>query len=129
MQQAKQVLDEKSRKLNDFSIQVTQLQAHVDKVSEENKKNRSSLEKKEKKIDDLEEKLWHTEEELKLERQRSQEQQSQVYYSLKCEFSLLIAVYPLLFILRIWSFGQPRETIKEIGDTAPHTHPPKLFLG
>lgn len=71
-------MDEKTKKLNEISIEVTQLKAHVDKLSEENKKHRCLIEKKDNKIDHLEQKLWETEEELKLERQRCQEQQSQV---------------------------------------------------
>ena len=78
VQQAKQILDEKTKKLNEMSIEVTQLKAHVDKLSEENKKHRCSIEKKDNKIDHLEQKLWETEEELKLERERGQEQQLQV---------------------------------------------------
>lgn len=78
VQQAKQVLDEKTKKLNNISIEVTQLKAHVDKLSEENKKHRCSIEKKDNKIDHLEHKLWETEEELKHERELVQEQQLQV---------------------------------------------------
>lgn len=78
VQQAKQVLDEKTKKLNNISIEVTQLKAHVDKLSEENKKHRCSIEKKDNKIDHLEQKLWETEEELKHERELVQEQQLQV---------------------------------------------------
>ena len=71
-------MDEKTKKLNQLSIEMTQLRAHIDKLSEENKKNRSLLEKKERKIDHLEQKLWDSEEELKLEKQRFQENQSKV---------------------------------------------------
>lgn len=71
-------MDEKTKKLNELSIEITQLRAHIDKLSEENKKNRSLLEKKENKIDHLEQKLWDAEEELKLEKQRFQENQSKV---------------------------------------------------
>lgn len=71
-------MDEKTKKLNELSIEITQLRAHIDKLSEENKKNRSLLEKKENKIDNLEQKLWDAEEELKLEKQRFQENQSKV---------------------------------------------------
>ncbi|XP_067024413.1 uncharacterized protein [Acropora muricata] len=77
VQEAKKALAEKSKKLSEFSIEVTQLRAHVDKVSEENKKSLSSLEKKENKIDHLEQKLWKTEEELRLEKQRYEEQKVQ----------------------------------------------------
>ena len=97
VQQVKQTLGEKSKKLNEFSIEVTQLRAHVDKLSEENKKSRSSLEKKENKIDNLEQKLWETEEQLKLERQRFQEQLSQVDYCLKYQFCVVIPVHILRF--------------------------------
>ena len=78
LQRAKQVSDEKSRRLNEVSIEVTQLKAHVDKLSEENKKNRSAVEKKDAKIDTLEQKLWETEKELKKERENFMEQQTQV---------------------------------------------------
>ena len=78
VQQAKQLLDEKTKKLNEISIEVTQLKAHVDKLSEENKKHRCLIEKKDNKIDNLEQKLWETEEELKLQKERGQEQQLQV---------------------------------------------------
>ena len=71
-------MDEKTKKLNEISIEITQLRAYIDKLSEENKKNRSLLEKKESKIDHLEQKLWDAEEELKLEKQRFQENQSKV---------------------------------------------------
>ena len=71
-------MDEKTKKLNELSIEITQLRAHIDKLSEENKENRSLLEKKESKIDHLEQKLWDAEEELKLEKQRFQENQSKV---------------------------------------------------
>lgn len=71
-------MDEKTKKLNELSIEITQLRAHIDKLCEENKKNRSLLEKKENKIDHLEQKLWDAEEELKLEKQRFQENQSKV---------------------------------------------------
>lgn len=71
-------MDEKTKKLNELSIEITQLRAHIDKLSEENKKNQSLLEKKENKIDHLEQKLWDAEEELKLEKQRFQENQSKV---------------------------------------------------
>lgn len=88
MQEAKKALEEKSNKLSHFSIEVTQLRAHVDKVSEENKKSRSSLEKKNNKIDHLEQKLWQAEEELQLEKQRYEEQKAQV--------TLLISIAVLL---------------------------------
>ena len=78
IQQSKQVLNEKNRKLNEQSIEVTQLKGHVDKLTDENKKSRCQLEKKDNKIDHMEQKLWEIEEELKLERQRCQEQQAQV---------------------------------------------------
>ena len=78
IQRSKQVLNEKNRKLNELSIEVTQLKAHVDKLTDENKKSRCQLEKKDNKIDHMEQKLWEIEEELKLERQRCQEQQAQV---------------------------------------------------
>ena len=48
-----------------MSIEVTQLKAHVDKLSEETKKHRSLVEKKDNKIDHLEQRLWEVEEELK----------------------------------------------------------------
>ena len=64
-----------------MSIEVTQLKAHVDKLSEETKKHRSLVEKKDNKIDHLEQRLWEVEEELKFERQRCQEQQSQVTWN------------------------------------------------
>ena len=64
--------------MSEFSIEVTQLRAHVDKVSEENKKSLSSLEKKESKIDHLQQKLCEAEEELRLEKQRYEEQRLQV---------------------------------------------------
>ncbi|XP_068683876.1 centromere-associated protein E-like isoform X2 [Montipora foliosa] len=70
VQQVQKTLDEKSKKLSEFSIEVTQLRTHIDRLSDENKKNRSSLEKKDNKIDNLEQKLWAVEEELKLEKQR-----------------------------------------------------------
>ena len=66
-----------------MSIEVTQLKAHVDKLSEENKKHRCLIEKKDNKIDHLEQKLWGVEEELKLEKQRCQEQLSQVKWNFK----------------------------------------------
>ena len=50
LRQVTQVLGEKSTKLNEMSIEVTQLKAHVDKLSEDNKKNRCSIEKKDNKI-------------------------------------------------------------------------------
>lgn len=78
VQEAKKALGEKSKKLSEFSIEVTQLRAHVDKVSEENKKSLSSLEKKESKIDHLQQKLCEAEEELRLEKQRYEEQKLQV---------------------------------------------------
>ena len=46
IQRSKQVLNEKNRKLNELSIEVTQLRAHVDKLTDENKKSRCQLEKK-----------------------------------------------------------------------------------
>ena len=64
--------------LSEMSIEVTQLKAHVDKLSEDKKKIRCSIEKRDNKIDHLEQKLYEAEEELKLEGERCQEQQSQV---------------------------------------------------
>ena len=47
-------------------IEVTQPKTHLDKLSEDNTKNRCSIEKKDNKIDDLEQKLYEAGEELKL---------------------------------------------------------------
>ena len=99
VQQAKQLLDEKTKKLNEISIEVTQLKAHVDKLSEENKKHRCSIEKKDNKIDHLEQKLWQTEEELQLERDRGQEQQLQVKRSQKFSFEKYYKTTPLVVTL------------------------------
>ena len=73
--QARQIWDEKTRKLSKISNEVTQLRAHVDKLSEENKKHRCLIKKKDYKIDHLEQKLWETEEQLKLGREHGKEQQ------------------------------------------------------
>ena len=57
---------------------MTQLKANVDKLTDENKKSRCQLDKKDNKIDHMEQKLWEIEEELTLERQRCREQHAQV---------------------------------------------------
>ncbi|XP_022801236.1 kinesin-like protein KIN-7I [Stylophora pistillata] len=77
VQQSKQVLSEKNKKVNELSIEVTQLKAHVDKLTDESKRSRSQLEKKDNMVDQMEQKLWEIEEELKIERQRCQEHQMQ----------------------------------------------------
>ena len=83
VQQSKQVLSEKNKKVNELSIEVTQLKAHVDKLTDESKRSRSQLEKKDNTVDQMEQKLWEIEEELKIERQRCQEHQMQVHGSKK----------------------------------------------
>ena len=49
VQQSKQVLSYKNKKLNELSIEAIQLKAHVDKLTDESKKNRSQLGEKDKK--------------------------------------------------------------------------------
>ena len=68
-QEVQDMLTEKTRRIGELGIEVTQLRDHVELLASEKKKVKAQLEKTERKVEDLEQKLCEEQEKLRRRRE------------------------------------------------------------